>query len=77
MEGARERIHSSRTRDITRAIEGDCPCGSAHLRVARMAGRSDDMLVVRGVNVYPMQIERVLLELDEVGDNYVISLDRP
>ena len=66
-----------RTRDITHIIEGDCPCGSRHVRIARMAGRSDDMLVVRGVNVYPMQIERALLELDEVGDNYVITLDRP
>lgn len=66
-----------RTRDITRTIEGDCPCGSGHLRIARIAGRSDDMLVVRGVNVYPMQIERALLELDEVGDNYVITVDRP
>jgi len=66
-----------RTRDITRLLEGPCPCGSAHRRVARMTGRSDDMLVVRGVNVYPMQIERVLLEMDEVGDNYLITLERP
>ncbi len=66
-----------RTRDITHQIVGDCPCGSAHMRVARMEGRTDDMLVVRGVNVYPMQVERALMEIDEVGNNYVIELDRP
>ncbi len=66
-----------RTRDIARVLPGDCPCGSAHLRLSRMEGRTDDMLVVRGVNIYPMQIERALLDVDEVGRNYAITLDRP
>lgn len=66
-----------RTRDIARVLPGECPCGSAHVRLSRLEGRTDDMLVVRGVNVYPMQIERALLDVDEVGRNYVITLDRP
>ncbi len=66
-----------RTRDIAHVIPGDCPCGSRHVRVSRIEGRTDDMLVVKGVNVYPMQVERALLGIDEVGRNYVITLDRP
>ncbi len=66
-----------RTRDITCEIVGECPCGSAHMRLERMEGRTDDMLVVRGVNVYPMQVERALLGIDQVGCNYVITLTRP
>ncbi len=66
-----------RTRDIAHAIPGECPCGSRHLRLSRIEGRTDDMLVVKGVNVYPMQVERALLDIDEVGCNYVITLDRP
>ncbi len=66
-----------RTRDITRQIVGRCACGSAHMRLERIEGRTDDMLVVRGVNVYPMQLERVLLRISEVGRNYLITLTRP
>ncbi|MGD9496118.1 MAG: phenylacetate--CoA ligase family protein [Armatimonadota bacterium] len=66
-----------RTRDVVRRIEGDCPCGSRHARISRIEGRTDDMLVVKGVNIYPMQVERALLDIDEVGRNYVIILDRP
>lgn len=66
-----------RTRDIARVIPGECPCGSAHTRLSRIEGRTDDMLVVKGVNVYPIQVERALLDIDEVGSNYVIQLDRP
>jgi len=66
-----------RTRDMVHRIEGDCPCGSRHARISRIEGRTDDMLVVRGVNVYPMQVERALLDIEEVGRNYVITLDRP
>ncbi|MGI5816566.1 MAG: phenylacetate--CoA ligase family protein [Armatimonadota bacterium] len=66
-----------RTRDIARVLPGDCPCGSAHARISRIEGRTDDMLVVKGVNVYPIQVERALLDIDEVGSNYVIALDRP
>ncbi|MFW6438344.1 MAG: phenylacetate--CoA ligase family protein [Armatimonadota bacterium] len=66
-----------RTRDMARVIPGECPCGSNHVRLSRLEGRTDDMLVVRGVNVYPIQVERALLDIDEVGSNYVITLDRP
>ena len=66
-----------RTRDIARVLPGQCPCGSQHARLSRLEGRTDDMLVVKGVNVYPIQVERALLDIDEVGSNYVIELDRP
>jgi phenylacetate-CoA ligase len=63
-----------RTRDITALIPGPCPCGRTHRRLDRIAGRSDDMLIVRGVNIYPQQIERVLMAQKGVGRNYVINL---
>ncbi len=66
-----------RTRDIAHVIDGVCPCGSEHVRISRIEGRTDDMLVVRGVNVYPIQVERALLDIDEVGSNYLITIDRP
>jgi phenylacetate-CoA ligase len=65
-----------RTRDITRFLPEACPCGNQHQRIARMAGRSDDMLILRGVNFYPMQVERVLMGLPEVGTNYCLVLTR-
>lgn len=63
-----------RTRDITAVIPGPCPCGRTHRRIGRITGRSDDMLIVRGVNFYPQQIERVLMGLPELGRNYQIHL---
>lgn len=63
-----------RTRDLTRIIPGECPCGRKHIRLDRMVGRSDDMLIVRGVNVFPSQIEEVLMKHEWVGGNYVIHL---
>jgi phenylacetate-CoA ligase len=65
-----------RTRDITRFIEGDCPCGRVHRRIDRITGRTDDMLIIKGVNIYPMQIEAVLMAIPEVGGNYLIVLER-
>lgn len=65
-----------RTRDLTSFLPGPCPCGRTHRRLARFAGRSDDMLILKGVNIFPMQIERVLMSLPEVGTNYLIVLDR-
>jgi len=65
-----------RTRDITCFLEGECPCGNHHRRLARIRGRSDDMLVLRGVNFYPMQVERVLMGIPEVGTNYCLVLTR-
>lgn len=65
-----------RTRDLTRFIPGDCPCGRKHRRIDRIVGRADDMLIVKGVNIYPMQIEGVLMGFSEVGKNYLIILER-
>lgn len=65
-----------RTRDLTRIIEGDCPCGRKHARLARMVGRSDDMLIIRGVNVFPSQIEEILMRENRLGGNYLIELTR-
>jgi phenylacetate-CoA ligase len=64
-----------RTRDLTSLIPGPCPCGRTHRRIHRITGRSDDMLIVRGVNVFPQQIERVLMAMPQIGRNYLIQLD--
>ena len=64
-----------RTRDITSVIPGPCACGRTHRRLARITGRADDMLIVRGVNVYPQQIEHVLMAIPQVGRNYLILLE--
>ncbi len=65
-----------RTRDITRFLPGDCPCGRTSRRIARLEGRADDMLIIRGVNVYPRTIETVLMSDPELGPNYAIVVDR-
>jgi len=65
-----------RTRDITKLIAEPCQCGRTMVRMARITGRSDDMLVVRGVNVFPSQIESVLLEVEGVEPHYLIVVDR-
>ncbi len=64
-----------RTRDLTRVIPGDCPCGRKHKRIDRILGRVDDMFILKGVNIYPMQIEQVLMTFREVGKNYLIILE--
>jgi phenylacetate-CoA ligase len=64
-----------RTRDLTSLLPGPCACGRTHRRIHRITGRSDDMLIVRGVNIFPQQIERVLMALPQIGRNYVIQLD--
>ena len=64
-----------RTRDLTRFIPGRCPCGRTHRRIDRIAGRSDDMFIIKGCNVFPMQVEGILLKLPEVGDDYRIILE--
>ena len=63
-----------RTRDITAVMPTPCPCGRTHRRISRITGRADDMLVVRGVNIYPQQIERILMGIPELGRNYQIHL---
>ena len=65
-----------RTRDITRLITEKCACGRTSLRMEKCKGRSDDMLIIRGVNVFPSQIESVLLGVKEIGPHYEIEVDR-
>ncbi|HDQ41205.1 MAG TPA: phenylacetate--CoA ligase [Desulfonatronum sp.] len=65
-----------RTRDLTRFLPGPCPCGRVHRRIDRILGRSDDMIIIKGVNIFPMQVERVLMGIPEVGQNYLIILER-
>lgn len=64
-----------RTRDITRIIPEPCACGRTHRRIARITGRSDDMFIIKGCNVFPIQIERVLMKIPQVGNDYLITLD--
>lgn len=64
-----------RTRDLTRFLPGDCACGRKHRRMDRILGRADDMIIIKGVNVYPMQVEQVLMAFPEVGQNYLIVLE--
>jgi phenylacetate-CoA ligase len=64
-----------RTRDITKIISGTCECGRTHRRISRILGRSDDMFVVKGVNIFPQQIEQVLMGIKGVAQNYQIVLD--
>lgn len=63
-----------RTKDLTRFLPGRCLCGREHRRIDRITGRADDMIILKGVNIYPMQIEKVLMARKEVGQNYVIEL---
>ena len=65
-----------RTKDLTRIIPGPCPCGRTHRRIERIKGRTDDMLILKGVNIFPMQIEKKLMEIPGVGTNFLIVLDR-
>lgn len=64
-----------RTRDLTRILPGTCPCGRTHLRIDRIKGRSDDMFIIKGVNIFPMQVEKILLQFPSLGNNYLITLD--
>ena len=63
-----------RTRDLTRVLGRSCPCGRNHVRIDRMRGRSDDMIVLRGVNIFPIQIEKILMQFPELASNYLITL---
>jgi phenylacetate-CoA ligase len=65
-----------RTRDICMITWDECQCGRSHPRIMRLAGRSDDMLIVGGVNVFPSQIESVLFEIPGVAKQYQIIIDR-
>jgi phenylacetate-CoA ligase len=65
-----------RTRDITSLSPEPCVCGRTHLRMNRVSGRTDDMLIIRGVNVFPSQIESVLMEVEGVEPHYQLVVDR-
>ena len=64
-----------RTRDLTRILPGECPCGRHHKRLDRMKGRSDDMIILKGVNIFPIQIETILMQFKELSSNYLITLE--
>jgi len=65
-----------RTRDITSLSYEPCVCGRTHARLARMSGRNDDMLIIRGVNVFPSQIESILVRIEGVEPHYLLIVDR-
>jgi phenylacetate-CoA ligase len=65
-----------RTRDLTRLIPESCPCGRTFTRMQRIMGRTDDMLIIKGVNVFPVQIEKVLFEVEGTAPHYQIIIER-
>jgi len=65
-----------RTRDLTRLIPDSCPCGRKFRKMSRILGRTDDMLIIKGVNVFPQQIEAVLFDIEGTEPHYQIVVDR-
>ena len=65
-----------RIRDITYLMEDECECGRTSPRIGRISGRTDDMLIIRGINVFPSQIEYTLMNIPEVGQQYMIYVSR-
>ncbi|MFB3926670.1 MAG: phenylacetate--CoA ligase family protein [Syntrophales bacterium] len=65
-----------RTKDLTRIIPGACECGRTHRRIERIKGRTDDMMIIKGVNIFPIQIEKKLMDIPGVGTNFLIILER-
>lgn len=65
-----------RTRDVTYLIDEPCPCGRTSRRIHRLMGRTDDMLIIRGVNIFPQQVEEVLLRVQGVAPHYLLVVDR-
>jgi phenylacetate-CoA ligase len=63
-----------RTRDLTRILTKKCSCGRTHRMIDRITGRSDDMLIINGVNIFPVQIERIIMKAPEAGANYLIEI---
>ena len=63
-----------RSRDLTRFIPGECPCGRTHRRLDRFRGRTDDMLILKGVNIFPMQIEKILMDYKQLSTDFLITL---
>ena len=66
-----------RTKDMTSLIDGDCACGRTTIRIDRITGRTDDMLKIKGVKVFPSQIEKALLNIEGANGNYQIIVSRP
>jgi phenylacetate-CoA ligase len=66
-----------RTRDLAVLDHGPCPCGRTGVRMSRVKGRSDDMLIIRGVNVFPSQVEEALLRIEATAPHYLIEVSRP
>ena len=66
-----------RTRDISKVETQTCKCGRTHARMMRVTGRSDDMLIIRGVNVFPSQVEYAVMCFSELAAQYLIVVDRP
>ena len=64
-----------RTRDLTSIIPSNCPCGRTHKRITRFKGRSDDMIILKGVNLFPIQVETILMQFEELGSNYLITIE--
>ena len=64
-----------RTRDLTRLLPGECPCGRTHARIDRLRGRSDDMIILKGVNIFPIQIEKILMNFKELSTDFLITLE--
>ncbi|MDR0555221.1 MAG: phenylacetate--CoA ligase [Treponema sp.] len=65
-----------RTRDLSAFYTEPCACGRTHRRIRRITGRTDDMLIINGVNVFPSQIEEVIMAIKEVGNNYLIVVEK-
>ncbi|HRY17461.1 MAG TPA: phenylacetate--CoA ligase [Candidatus Competibacteraceae bacterium] len=65
-----------RTRDLSHLAGGYCPCGRTHRRLARLQGRSDDLLIINGVNIFPSQIESALMKIPGVGVNYMVQIEK-
>jgi phenylacetate-CoA ligase len=65
-----------RIKDLTCLIDDECECGRTSPRIERISGRSDDMLIIRGINVFPSQVEHTLMQIPEVGNQYMIIVDR-
>jgi phenylacetate-CoA ligase len=66
-----------RTRDIASLDRSPCPCGRTGARMSRVVGRTDDMLIIRGVNIFPSQIEEALLRVEGTAPHYLIEVSRP
>ena len=65
-----------RTHDLTRIIPGECPCGSQYPRIDTIAGRTDDMVKVKGVNIFPSQIETILAKIKDASSEYQLVINR-